>query len=65
MSLNNEQLDHYIRVIMMHDVKTNKVEQKDLFTLCKQILEVLALNFRGQYDPKTAQRIAFRQLAQA
>lgn len=65
MSLNNEQLDHYIRVIMMHDVKTNKVEQKDLFALCKQILEVLALNFRGQYDPKAAQRIAFRQLAQA
>lgn len=65
MSLNNEQLDQYIRVIMMHDVKTNKVEQKDLFTLCKQILEVLALNFRGQYDPKAAQRIAFRQLTQA
>ncbi len=64
MSLNNEQLDHYIRVIMMHDVKPAN-NKRDLFSLCKQVLDVLALNFKGQYDPKAAQRIAFKQLSHA
>lgn len=62
MSLSREQLDQYIKVIVMHDVKPSD-DGRGVSAVCKQIIDVLSLNFKGQFDTKLARQLAFNQLA--
>lgn len=62
--MSNDQLQRIVRTIVLHDVSPQmklQTARKPVETY-RHVLDTLTLNFKGQFEPRTAERMIFSEI---
>lgn len=62
--MSQDQLQRIVRTIVMHDVTPQMKLQsaKKPVETCRVIMDTLNLNFAGQFEPRVAEQLIFKEI---